>query len=304
MNPNDAIIAQTYIAQCAARTDAYAKFVGTAVEGQWVCVREPLTAEVVIAAFSGGPSISGYTITPQNVTHVCCIDFDDEDAFAAALRFRDAAAVHGITAYPEPSRRGGHVWMFLDVPAPAKTVRRAMRKLLAEAGIPESPKVELRPAQDEIKPDGFGSPIRMPTMPHPKTGRRYPLIGPDDAPLSTRLSELLIAIEWSPRAAFEDLAMRFVPPMKELPSDFFPPRCIRPDEEVESISAVLMELYGAQRVNPGHATKCPFHDDRNPSLSVASDDQRVWCKSPACWAWNDGRGRGPAEVRRHFAGLT
>jgi hypothetical protein len=46
----------------------------------------------------------------------------------------------------------------------------------------------------------------------------------------------------------------------------------------------------------GRANHCPAHDDSNPSMSIARDDRRVWCKQAACILANDGRGRGTHEL--------
>ena len=294
MTPNDRAIIESYVAQFAARSDVYTEW----FEDHWVCRHEMLRPEKVAAAFAGGPSLSGFPIDGEGNTHVAAIDFDSDDGMELGRRLREAMAARGATAYLEPSRRGCHLWVLLDEKLPAKAVRRALRGFLAEAGIEESPKIELRPAYDDPK---FSGTLRFPTMPHPKTGVRYPMLGPDDQPLPGKLSGLLLAIEWTPAAVFEDAAMRYVPPLKDLPPDYSPPKVIRPDAEVESVSAVIHELTGA-RAMPGRSIACPFHDDRTPSLSIADDDERCFCKSPRCWAWNDGRGRGPGEIRRHLAG--
>jgi hypothetical protein len=56
------------------------------------------------------------------------------------------------------------------------------------------------------------------------------------------------------------------------------------------VSEVLRRDYGIE-ARPGRAVRCPFHEDRHPSLSVLPDDRRAYCHAPTCWANNDGRGR-------------
>src|SRR5512135_787622 len=93
MTPNEAAIATVYAAWFAARTDDYVTWTGDS----WVRAGRPLTPEVVMAGFAGGPPVSGYTITPQNETHVCCIDFDSDDGLDLAKRLRGVMAAKGVT---------------------------------------------------------------------------------------------------------------------------------------------------------------------------------------------------------------
>jgi hypothetical protein len=47
------------------------------------------------------------------------------------------------------------------------------------------------------------------------------------------------------------------------------------------VSEVLRRDFGIE-ARPGRAVRCPFHDDRHPSLSILSDDRRVVCHAPTC----------------------
>lgn len=47
------------------------------------------------------------------------------------------------------------------------------------------------------------------------------------------------------------------------------------------VSEVLRRDYGIE-ARPGKAVRCPFHEDRHPSLSVLPDDRRVYCHAPSC----------------------
>lgn len=290
MTPQEAAVAAVYAAFFSARVDDFVTWTGDT----WVRANAPLTPEVITAGFAGGPSVSAYTITPDNGTHVCCIDFDSDDGLALARQLRAAMADKGVTGYVEVSRRGGHLWVLLDRELPARTVRRALRAFLAAAAIEESPKVELRPAHDEIKPDGYGSPIRMPTMPHPKTGRRYPLLDAADRPLSPRLDEMLLAIEESPAWVFESMADTIRPTMRDLRRG--DRKAYAGPTTEGSASDILRTLWGAIDARPNHSIKCPAHEDSHPSLSILADDQRAVCKSPSCQLNNGDRGRGTYEL--------
>lgn len=285
--------AEVYAATFAARTDAYNGWLGD----HWGCVREPLTADVVLRGIRDQQPVGAYLITPANATHVAAIDFDADDGWALAVALRAAMMDRGVLqVYIEPSRRGAHLWCVLDEVLAARTVRRALRGFLAAALIPEGPKVEIRPIGDEIKPDGFGSPLRMPTMPHPKTGQRYPLCGPYLRPLGN-LESMMRDVCLADADAFRDMASRTPPSRSELGSDYFPPRPQYRDEG-GSVSEILLTLWGVPRAVPGREIRCPAHDDQSPSLSILHDDQRVLCHSVGCLLNNDGHGRGINELRR------
>ena len=171
-----------------------------------------------------------------------------------------------------------------------------MRGFLGAALIAESPKIELRPAHDEIKPNGYGAPIRLPTTHHPKTGRRYPLCGPYLQPLGTDLADIILGVVWTDADLLREMASKTPPKVSELGDDYRPPQR-RWTEESGSASEILMRLWGVARATPGRTVKCPAHPDDVPSLSVAYDDQRAWCHSPGCLLDNDGRGRGTYELQ-------
>ena len=290
MNGHDYDVATYYAALFAARTDAYAGWLGSS----WVCRREPLTAEVIANGFNGGSPVSGYTITPAGTTHVAAIDFDTENGLTMARSLRAAMAHKGIHGYVEVSRRGAHVWVLLDAPLAAKTVRRAMRAFLRDAGIPESPKVELRPSHDEISPDGFGSPLRLPTMPHPKTGQRYPLLDWDDSPLPAQLDRMLLALDDSPSITMIEMAQTIRPSIKDAKSGDRKPYH---GPTVEgSASDILRTLWGAVDARPNHSIRCPAHDDKVASLNILPDDQRAMCMAGGCILNNSDRGRGTYEL--------
>lgn len=288
-------IAKVYIGTFAARDDVYNAWSGS----HWYLKREPLTPEVIIRAFKTKIGVGAYTQTPDGKTHVAAVDFDSEDGWQRARALRDVMDSHGAFAYIEPSRRGAHLFSVLDRQLPPRIVRRAMRGFLAEALIPDDdPKVEIRPGFDNIKPDGFGAALRMPTMPHPKTGKRYPLCGPDDQPLGANLADILLRVEWASFRAFEEMAAKTPPKVSSLDASYRLPQADWPTDPDATASGLLMSLWGVRRASPGRSTNCPAHDDVMASLSILPDDQRAVCHAPGCLLNNNERGRGTNELRR------
>jgi hypothetical protein len=161
-------------------------------------------------------------------------------------------------------------------------------------------KVEIMPKPVSRGPDTLGFALRLPMMAHQRTGQWYPLCGMDGQPLGKRIRDILLAVEDTPAEVVRTAASNGpLPRLKAPPSGLRwplgPP--VRDDVEV-SASELLATVWGVPNPRPGRAVRCPMHDDRNPSLSIAADDQRVWCKSPECEWYGNGRGIGSQQMKR------
>jgi hypothetical protein len=222
----------------------------------------------------------------------------------------------GIHCYVEASRRGAHLWGSVDEQVPAKVLRRMMRFFIEQAGVPrvydaeagrwvDDARVELRPGADQLAEGALGHALRMPTMPHPKTGKRYQLFYPwGPSPLEgASLGENLLHLLTTPKAKVVEIATDYVPLVdpRHLPRDMDRPKPPRGPDEFENASAseILRDLWGVQNARPGIAVKCPAHDDQHPSLSITRDDRRAICHGPGCILNNDGRGRGTFELTKY-----
>lgn len=317
-------VAGYYATLFAARTDVYSHWVTDPKilkdedprwqpAGRWEGPRDarafrraPLTAEVVLAALRGlGPSVSGYMIAPGGVSHVWAIDLDTEDGLSQAMDIGKLMTDRNIHSYVEPSRRGAHLWGLLMEPQPAKTIRRMLRSFVEAAGF-DDPKIELRPGTDELPEGGLGHALRMPTMPHPKTGIRGQLLVPyDGQPVpGSSLGEVIAHLVPSETERVITAAMEYVPEIdgRNLPKGYRTPKAPRDPDEFDDASAseILRDLWGVQNARPGRAVKCPAHEDGAPSLSILRDDRRVICKAEGsgCILHNDGRGRGTYELTK------
>jgi len=288
-------VALYYVHLFPARNDVYSRWTP---EG-WRPVREPLTAEVAIAGLRGtGPSISGYMIAHPGQSHTFAVDFDREDGVELAFRMSKLIRQE-MPTYVETSRRGAHLWGCLDNVAPARLIRAALRGMLQALDLDaHDPKIELRPGTDSVDQDGLGHALRLPLMPHPKTGKRGEFYdGSTSMPMGPKLADILLNIREIPAASLTKWAEAYKPPQVAfLPSAYARPHEPFPEDDSHA-SDILRELWGVPNALPGRSIKCPAHEDSMPSLSILRDDKRVICKAPHCTLNNNDHGRGTHELR-------
>jgi len=291
-------VATYYVALFAPRVDAYSAWTPKG----WRPVRQELTPQVALAGLTKkGPAVSAYMIDTESESHVLAYDFDTDDGMDQAFVLASVIQDLGGAAWVESSRRGAHVWCPLQRPMPAKMIRRAARSFL-ESALPEDaadPHIEVRPGSDTIAEGGLGHPLRMPCMPHPKTGKTGIMYSAARARLGPTLAAILLEMtNTTPAALIEKRSTMWSPTIKGLPKVYrttYQPDTEDPYEDA-SASDILLSLWGVQNARPGKAVRCPAHDDRNPSLSILRDDKRAICKTPGCILNNDDHGRGTYEL--------
>jgi len=290
-----------------ARNDVYSRWTD---EG-WRPVREPLTGEIVLAGLTGtGPSISGYMIAPGSVSHVLAYDFDTDDGLEQARRLALWMREEGIPAYIETSRRGAHLWCILDEVLPAITIRAAARAFLQMSGLPDDDThIEIRPGSDHVDAEwhphvsgavvgtGLGHALRLPMMPHPKTGKRGRMMHATGSPVGTTVAEIILAMDWADAGLFRTWSERWRrPPVAHIPSDHKNPHVY--PEDNSSASEILASLWGVPNARAGRSVKCPAHEDKVASLNILPDDRRALCMAGGCILNNDDHGRGTFELRK------
>jgi hypothetical protein len=292
--------AEQYLLTFAGRADAYSVW----AHDQWRALRKPLTPEVVLTAFQTGVPISGYVLAPDSTSHLAVLDIDREDGLTLGRQVvtyvhRDLKGV----AYVEASRRGSHIWIIMDGSRPGILIRTALKQLIIESGLPDDPKIELRPASDRLSDaDSLGHCIRMATMPHPTTGKRYVLVSGDGEKLPSKIVDMMIEVQCCPVEVIDDLASRgpapkIGPPPKGLRYPYGEP--VAHDDD-ESASEILRDLWGAVDAAPNKLIHCPtgtHGSHKTPSLHILKDDQRAICFNQVCDLSNSGRGRGTHELR-------
>ena len=289
----------------AARHDAYVQ------DSRWHR-EEPLTPEVAARAFKEGHSLSGYMAVPRGtrmMTHIGAIDFDSAHGMEDARSVRAFLAEKDIESLLVGSRRGAHLWVITTGDGthgsepfgmvPASVMRRALHAAV-ELMLDQTDKVEVFPKKSD-KDWGVGA-LRMPLFKHPKTGVRYPAYDPfDDREVTSIVSLVNLMADIQMETAYNALYGLAGADPEPVP---YPTRTglersvYAATGDVPQATALLATLgVGA---TPGHSVRCPFHDDRKASLSVASDDERVFCKAPACDMNNNGIGVGSIDLAKYL----
>jgi len=303
-------VVSVYLNTFANRTDVYSHW---EPEKGWRPVREPLTPAIVTAGLMGtGPSISAYMIGLGSLAHCLALDFDTDNGLEQAFVLGRTMWEQDLPAYVETSRRGAHLWCVISNTLPAATIRKAARALLGAALLPTNdPHIEIRPGSDHVDAEehlhvtgavvgeGLGHALRMPMMPHPKTGVRGVMFDPRDLHLvmGPSLAAVMLEIEHAPSAEILKWADRWNPAVTVIPPDYGKPHPRR-EEDTASASELLSTLWGVVGPTPGRNSHCPVHGrDRNPSLTVMKDDKRAICRVPGCVLNNDDKGRGTWELR-------
>src|SRR5215469_5490609 len=136
-------------------------------DGGYVRVGRPLVEQDVRAHLAGAHTLGSYVIDEHGNCRYAVFDADSDDGLDRLHAVQCQLRASGISSYLEQSRRGGHLWVLLAVPARASLVR-AWLLPFCPAG------VEFYPKQDEGR--GYGSLIRVPFGVHRLTGKRYPFV--------------------------------------------------------------------------------------------------------------------------------
>jgi hypothetical protein len=302
--------ATRYLQLFAGRIDARQQF--RRDRGHYVTIRGPLTPSVVLAAMTAKLAVGLFFLPPTNVTHVAAIDVDLNGGWSTVQAILSSLAAAGIVAYGEPSARGGHVWISLDDVLPAATIRRALRAAVERAGHdPDDPHIEYRPARDQLgRADGLGFGLRGPTFPHPKTGIAGRLVDVDGRVLQTALPDMVNEVRRTAATNIVSLARltASAAPRPPITSRPLPPHsdrtlAIREFNATTTVMDVLAASWGLFAV-PRRSIRCPAHEDRTPSLSIASDGRRLWCHSTSCVLnGRDGQGHDAYSLHQIARGL-
>jgi hypothetical protein len=144
-----------------------------------------LNDDIIRRHLEGEITIGLYAINPCNQ---CCkwvaIDADYKNAMEDLLKLQYQLSQDGAESALEMSRRGGHLWIFLETPLLARDCRIYIHDValrlavpVKESGLKEG--IEVFPKHDVIEPGGFGNAIRGPLGIHRGASRRFWFYGAD-----------------------------------------------------------------------------------------------------------------------------
>jgi hypothetical protein len=219
------------------------------------------------------------------------LDADDAPNWRRLLALSGALSDLGDSGYLERSRRGGHLWLFLAEPMPARDIRLFGQGLLDHFRIKD---VELFPKQSHLK-SGPGSLIRLPFGIHKKSGRRYGFYLPDGRLLAPTLREQVHALE-APETVSKALFAHYwdyVPDSgknRSLEAAKDPQRSrlsVDDDapvsERIKNAISVKQFILRYVELSPKGSGLCPFHNDHVASFSI-NDKDNYW----SCFACQTG----------------
>lgn len=144
-----------------------------------------LTADTVRRHLRSEITIGLYAINPATQrSKWVAIDADYEGAMEDLLKFQYQLAKDEVDAALEMSKRGGHLWIFMAVPALARECRiyaynLALKLGLRIKGVGFAEGIEIFPKHDELRVGEFGNAVRGPLGIHRGAARRYWFYGAD-----------------------------------------------------------------------------------------------------------------------------
>ncbi len=247
-------------------------------QGSYLKLNRQLTFEQVEQHLLGQITIGAYALNEGNNAKWLCLDADTDAEWQGLHTLAANLDRQGIPAYLEPSRRGGHVWLFFT-PLPGPDVRRFAKFLLAQHGLDG---LEVYPRQDALR-TGPGSLVRLPLGFHRKTDPPHrftfkTLQGDDLAPTVREQIALLAQPCLVPHGFIHEVIAAIPEPPSVTPSKPFKRRQTVEGTPADRIKAAIsVKDFVSQYVDLDRNGRglCPFHDDHRMSFSV-SEDGNYW----------------------------
>lgn len=251
-------------------------------DGRYITLQRRFELDYVQAHLKGILTLGAYALDARSRARWLCLDADTPEQWAELLKMTRDLQQDGVTAYLEPSRRGGHLWLFFP-PTPGATVRQFGQHLVDRYDLDG---IELFPKQAELK-TGPGSLVRLPLGRHRLTGQRYHFVTLEGEPLAPSVRaqvRLLASPQLVPPAYIRHLtrepASSSELPEKPLFLEANPqPAGATLSERLKNAISVY-DFVGRYVELDGRGTgRCPFHDDQRKSFGV-NREQNFW----HCWA--------------------
>jgi hypothetical protein len=248
-----------------------------------------LTLDTIRRHLEGEITIGLYAINPATqCSKWVAIDADYEDSLADLLKLSFYLRQDGVESALEKSHRGGHLWMFLAEPLPARDCRIYVCGLALRLGIPvkggrRREGIEVFPKHDALKPGRYGNAIRGPLGIHRGAAQRFWFDGAGED-----LEKQMCFLNSLPKMTGEQLARliagKAIPPQFLSPEPKAEPEMRRHTggSEFRILDHINTKLH---TVGHNNITRCPScaeegHDRSGDNLSISIEDPRKYI----CWA--------------------
>lgn len=276
----DRDVALAYAATFIPRYDQYPLQLGN---GTYIAIKQTLYPDLIVAHLRGFITIGAYALNSESRANWICLDADKSDQWEKLQHVSLSLSKRAVPSYLEPSRRGGHLWLF--VPSLTGTdARRFGKQLVTNYRIGP---IEIYPKQDRLR-TGAGSFVRFPLGVHRLTGHRYHFITPTGQPLAPTIREqiaLLANPQRVPQSYITQVLARAAETPAQPPTPPFQPRkegarkrrsLTGPPSERIKASLSVRDFVGQYvELDANGRGHCPFHEDEHQSFQV-SDEGNFW----------------------------
>lgn len=243
-----------------------------------VTIRKHLEGEITIGL---------YAINPFNQrSKWVAIDADYADAMEDLLKLQYSLQKDQVEAALEMSKRGGHLWIFMERPALARECRiyiynLALKLGMKIKGIGLAEGIEIFPKHNELLVGEFGNAMRGPLGIHRGSNRRYWFYGAD-YDLERQMTYLQRLRRVSEEQLRSFISGKAMPPEFERKRDAsdqaFVPRSAHEFRILDHVDKV-------RKVGRNYVTRCPScaeagRDRSGDNLAVSIEDPRKYI----CWA--------------------
>lgn len=246
-----------------------------------------LTAATIRRHLEGEITVGLYAINPVTQrSKWVAIDADYPNAMEDLLKLQYSLQQDKVTAALEMSKRGGHLWVFLERPALARECRiyicnLALKLGIQIKGIGLAEGIEVFPRHSELREGEFGNAIRGPLGIHRGANRRYWFYGAD-----YDLEKQVAYLNRLPKLGEEQLR-RFIAG-KAMPPEFERRQTPQHPSFVRNSAhefRILDHVGKVRKVGRNYLTRCPSCaeaglDRGGDNLAISIEDPRKYI----CWA--------------------
>lgn len=246
-----------------------------------------LTAATIRRHLEGEITIGLYAVNPSTQrSKWLAIDADYDGAIEDLLKLQYFLREDKVESALEMSKRGGHLWIFMERPVLARECRiyiftLALRVGVRIRGAGWAYGIEIFPKQDELREGEFGSAMRGPLGIHRGANRRYWFYGADYN-LEKQIAYLNRLRKLSEGQLRSFIAGKRVPPE-------FDRKHPSPDPDFVHASGrefqILEHVGKVRKIGRNYVTQCPScaeggQDRSGDNLAISIEDPRKYI----CWA--------------------